>query len=98
MWFSHPPLSYFIKYHIAVILNIFFMKGNIIMNKYCVGYIDWFYHELYLEVIYASSERDAMLSHSKLGDFDKSVFSQDIKDLKQELFDSDCMVSAIRID
>jgi hypothetical protein len=67
------------------------------MPKYVVGHIDWFDHELTLEIIDAPTWREAWAKHSKFPWTENDGPSADLASAQQACFDCDCMMSHIEV-
>lgn len=69
------------------------------MSKFVVGYIDWFDHNLKLELIEADTWREAVSSHSSFP-WKEEGYTPNMKDpeaFKHECFDADCMMSWLEL-
>ena len=53
--------------------KIYSLKEKEMSRKFVVGHIDWFDHELILELIEAENEMEAVKKHSKVGEMDWSI-------------------------
>lgn len=64
---------------------------------YAVGYINWFDHDLKIEIIKAVDVRDAISKHSSLSNIVLLGMPQELEDIKQWFFDQDAMIEVIEL-
>ena len=70
------------------------------MNKFAVGYINFFDNNLIVEIVEADNWFDAIWQHSKmlLGDDEPWLPSMSLEDTKIEAFNADMMIDVIKLD
>lgn len=64
--------------------------------RYAVGYINFFDNDLKIEIVEASSVREAVNKHSCIVDY--GVFPEDLEDIKNFFFNADAAIDVVQID